>query len=340
MSLERSSFWACSCYGLDKIGWAMQRRRRLVDIARLLELFLTMSSLWCSAETVYVFRFTDKMNVSPLWCIHLVVYDLQQLSYYRLLQQTICVTSLWMFSSLWCGWFQEGETSGSLWSSTALIFSIISTDDTCHLSMYSADDFRKRKTSGSLWSSTALIFSIISTDDTCHLSMYFLFSLVQMISGRGNIWQPVILNSSHTLNYFKRRYVSPLYVCSLLSGADDFRKGKHLAACDPQQLSYSQLFQQTICVTSLCIFSSLWCGWCPEGETSGSLWSSTALIMLMTAQPVIRTPTWDLPVPLSSKLLHLKSNSLGDGISFGLNLSFNATKNLLTQTFNCISRNN
>ncbi len=86
-------------------------------------------------------------------------------------------------------------------------------------------------------------------------------------------------------------------VFSSLWCVDDFRKGKHLAACDPQQLSCSQLFQQKVCVTSLFMFSSLWCGWFQEGETSGSLWSSTALIMLMTAQPVIRTPTWDLPVP-------------------------------------------
>jgi hypothetical protein len=71
----------------------------------------------------------------------------------------------------------------------------------------------------------------MSIDDMRHLSMYFLFSLVRMMSGKGNIWQPVILNSSNILNYFNRRYVSPLYVCSLLSGADDFRKGKHLAAC-------------------------------------------------------------------------------------------------------------
>ncbi len=133
------SFWACSCYGLDKICGAMPKRKRLVDIARLLELFLSISSLWCCAETVYVFRFTDKM---------------------------------------------------------------------CHLSnvfssLCSADDFRKGKTSGSLWSSTALIFSISSTDDMGHLSMYFVFSAVQMISGRG----------------------------------------KHLVACDPERLSYSQLCQ-------------------------------------------------------------------------------------------------
>ncbi len=160
---------------------------------------------------------------------------------------------------------------GNIWPPvilTALIFSIISRDDMCHLSMslcifsslWCVDDFRKRKHLAACdpqqLSYSQLFFSI---DIMRHLSMY-LFSLVQMISGRGNIWQPVILNSSHILNYFNRRYVSPLYVYSLLSGADDFRKGKHLAACDPQQLSYSQLFQQTICVTSLCIFSSLRCG--------------------------------------------------------------------------------
>ncbi len=138
MILGRVSFWACSCFGLDKIGVAMQRRRRLLDIARLPRVIFNhlFSLMQCWNCLCFPFH---RQNVSPVWCV--------------------------------------------------------------------------------------------------------LFSQVRMMSGKGNIWQPVILNSSHILNYFNRRYVSPLYVCSLLSGADDFRKGKHLAACDPQQLSYSQLFQ-------------------------------------------------------------------------------------------------
>jgi hypothetical protein len=88
-----------------------------------------------------------------------------------------------------------------------------------------------------------LSYSQLFQQKICVTSVNVLFSLVRTISGRGNIWQPVILNSSNILNYFNRRYGSPLYVFSLLSGADDFRKGKHLAAWDPQQLQYSQLFQ-------------------------------------------------------------------------------------------------
>jgi hypothetical protein len=138
------------------------------------------------------------------------------------------------------------------------------TDYVGHLSMYFLFSLvRMISGRGNIWQPVLLnsshILNNFSTDDMGHLSMYFLFSLVRMISGRGNIWQPMILTSSHILNYFNRQYVSPLYVFPLLSGADDARKGKHLAACDPQQLSYSQLFQQTIWVTSLCIFSSLQC---------------------------------------------------------------------------------
>ncbi len=219
----RISFWACSCYGLDKIGGALQRRRRLLDIARLSRVIF--NHVWCSAKTMSMLSVSQTKCVTSLMCSllsavqmisrrgkHLVACDLQQLSYSQLFQLKIhvCVTSVCMFSSLWCGWFLEGETFGS-----------------------------------------------------------------------------VILNSSNILNYFNRWYVSPLYVFSPLSGVDDFRKGKHLSTNDPHQLSCAQLFQQTICVTSLCMFSSLWCKWFQEGETSYSLWSSTALIFSIIFQQKI-----------------------------------------------------
>ncbi len=195
--------------------------------------------------------------------------DPEQLSYSQLFQQMICVTSLCtsMFSSLWCRWFQERGTSGSLWPSIALIFSIIPTvTSLCMFSSLWCKWFQKGETSYSLWSSTALIFSIISTEDMCHLSMYFLFSLVRMISGRGNIWQPVILNSSHILNYFNRRYVSPLYVflfslVRMISGGENIWQ----PVWSWTTLIFSIIPSYDMCHLSMYVLFSL-CGWFQEGE--------------------------------------------------------------------------